>query len=150
MKISKYIIFLLIVAISCSKPEEDTPVNPPVSTKPLITLQQMTPEVINQFESVTFFIQYLDGDGNIGDEDADAHALQILDTRDSILHTFHVPPQSPIPGIAISSVLEVTLNNLILLDQDNESESVVFNIRLRDRAMNWSETIQSPALTVNK
>ena len=143
-------ITLAVVLYSCTKPEEDTEIQPPISAILEIKIERMFPKVINQFESVTFHISYTDGNADLGDEDADDHALEIIDQRDSILHTFHVPPQSPIPNIIISGVLEVDIENVILLDQNNSTESATFKIRLRDKAGHWSPSVVSPTLTINK
>ena len=105
---------------------------------------------IKQFESITFHIRYTDGDGDIGSKNADVKSLEILDTRDDILHSFHVPPQSPVEGIAITGVLVVELENVILIDQDNVSEDIVFEIRLKDNKQNWSKVIESSPVTVLK
>ena len=88
------IIFSLAVLSSCGDKTENT-VNPPISDVPSVTIEKIVPVDIQQFESIFFEISYIDGDGDIGTEDADDHSLEILDNRDNILHTFHVPPQSP-------------------------------------------------------
>ena len=148
----RYLIILLAIPMmysSCSDPE-DSPSLDPISSTPEIVIHAMTPESINQFERVKFMLGYTDGDGNLGDEDPNVHALEVLDTRDSILHTFHVPPQSPVPNITISGVLEFDIENIILLDQNSTSEEVVFTIRLKDASGKWSNTVESPTLTISK
>ena len=150
MKLKTVIVVLVLIVLSaCSKTEENEPYSP-VSSVPKISIESISPTTVMQFESVTFHIRYTDGDGDIGNQDADVHALEILDTRDDILHTFHVPPQSPVSGIAITGILVIELENLILLDQDNDSEDVIFEIRLQDRKQNWSKVVESPAISIEK
>ncbi|HAW51669.1 MAG TPA: hypothetical protein DCX54_04975 [Flavobacteriales bacterium] len=142
-------ISVLIVFFACSKKEENEPFSP-TSSIPKISLEKLTPTTVRQFESLTFHIKFTDGDGDIGNQDADVQALEILDTRDDILHSFHIPPQSPVKGIAITGVLVVELENLILLDQDNASEKAVFEIRLKDNKQNWSNTVESSPVSIVK
>ena len=150
MKVLSVILYSFLLLHLACKPAEESDPRPPVSMVPEIDIKSIDPIELQQFETVIFKIGYLDGDGNIGDEDADVHALEILDNRQNILHSFHVPPQSPIENIAIEGVLVVEVENVILLDQSNTSESLTFNIRLKDRAGNWSNTVTSQTLTVTK
>ena len=70
--------------------------------------------------------------------------------RDDIVHAFHVPPQSPVTGIAITGTLVVTLENVILLDQNNQQEEAIFSIRLKDANQNWSDAVVSQPVTISK
>ena len=140
---------MLILFFACSKKEENEAFSP-TSAIPKISLETLSPTTVKQFESLTFNIRFTDGDGDIGNQNADVQSLEILDTRDDILHSFHIPPQSPTTGIAITGVLVVELENLILLNQDNSSEQVVFEIRLQDNKQNWSNVIESSPVTVVK
>lgn len=144
------ITFLLCASLfaACSKTEDSQPMAP-ISDIPSIEIEKISPMAIDQFESLNFEISYIDGDGDIGSEDADDHALEITDNRAAIVHTFHIPPQSPSSGITISGVFVVELKNLILLDQAAESEKATFNIRLKDRAGNWSKTRTTEEITIS-
>lgn len=143
------LVSIVTTLFACSKVEENETFSP-VSSVPKISLEEISPLSIKQFESITFHIRYTDGDGDIGSKNADVKSLEILDTRDDILHSFHVPPQSPVEGIAITGVLVVELENVILIDQDNVSEDIVFEIRLKDNKQNWSKVIESSPVTVLK
>lgn len=142
-------LFIIAVLFSCNKKEENEAFAP-ISPNPKIELIKVEPTVIQQFDDLVFYIRYTDGDGDIGTYDADQHSLEIVDTRDDILHTYHIPPQYVVKGVAITGVLQVNLENVILLDQSNDSEEVIFNIRLRDNKFNWSETVSSPVITIQK
>ncbi len=148
LRLLAFVLVILVVS-SCGKKEENT-VNPPISDVPEVSIEKIEPMSIDQFESLHFEISYIDGDGDIGTEDADDHSLEIVDQRDNIIHTFHVPPQSPGSGISISGVFAIELENVILLDQSNSSEEILFSVRLKDRAENWSNTVTSDPVTVNK
>jgi len=75
--------------------------------------------------------------------------VYITDERFPLTEGFHLPPLAPDgAGVAITGVLTVVLPRTILQDPGAASEQVVFSIRLRDRAGNWSNTVQSESLTV--
>jgi hypothetical protein len=134
---------------SCVK-EDDPKTNPPISSIPKITLEKASPDNIKQFGSILFEIAYIDGDGDIGTKDADVKSLEISDNRAGILHSYHVQPQSPASGISISGVLVVELENVILLDQANSSETVTYDIRLKDALGNWSNVVTTQEITISK
>ena len=135
--------------IACDKTEENEPFAP-VSPTPEIELVNVSALKINQFDDLVFQIRYTDGDGDIGTQDADAHSLEIIDKRDDIVHSFHIPPQYVVKGLAITGILEVSIENVILLDQANDSEEAIFSIKLRDNKFNWSESVNSPVITIEK
>ena len=142
--------FCLAILLSCSKESDDGLGASPISKIPEIKIEKVSPNPVSQFENLVFEISYTDGDGDIGNEDADVHALEITDRRDDILHTFHIPPQAPDAGIVIRGVFVVELENLILLDQANNSEEAEFSVRLQDRSGNWSDVVISEVVTINK
>ena len=143
------ILAIAILLFSC-KTEEESTAQPPLSTKPNIEIVKVEPLTINQFESIIFEISFIDGNGDIGTEDADDHPLEITDNRKAVVNTFHIPPQSPGEGLSVKGVFVVELENVILLDQSNDTESTTFDIRLRDREGNWSAVKTSPTITINK
>lgn len=149
MRFGLSIVFIWLF-ISCGGKEEENSASSPISEVPSINIEKIEPTEINQFESITFQISYTDGDGDIGEQDPDIHSLVILDTRDSIAHTFHIPPQSPTTGIVIKGVFVVEIENIILLDQSNSSENIVFEVSLEDREGNKSNIASSDIITVSK
>ena len=135
--------------LACSKKTESDLIPAP-SVIPAIAFQNITPKSIKQFDDLMIYIYYQDGDGDIGDLDADELSLELVDERDSILHAFHVPPQSQIENIYIRGTLEIHLENIILLDQSNAQETITFKARLKDRAGNWSNKVTTPTITIVK
>ena len=133
----------------CDKKNEND-VIPAMSVIPVISIGKTEPNVIKQFDDVKIFIHYQDGDGDIGDADADEFSLEIIDQRDSILHLFHVPPQSQIEGIAIQGTLEINIENIILIDQSSQNEEINFEVRLKDRAGNWSNVVLSESVSISQ
>lgn len=127
---------------SCKKEDEVSEPNPPISDVPAIELVTVSPTTVSQFNDVTFTIKYTDGNGDIGNADADEPVVFVTDLRDNIITEFHVPPLAPEgESIAIEGNLQVVLSNVIILDQNNTSENASFQIYLRDRAGNNSNNI---------
>lgn len=144
-----HLAFALTLFLSCAK-EDDPKTNPPISSIPKITLEKASPDNLKQFGSILFEISYIDGDGNIGTEDADIKSLEISDNRAGIVHSYHIPPQAPASNIAISGALVVELENVILIDQSNSTEIVTYDIRLKDDLGNWSNVVTTQEITISK
>ena len=146
------LLFSLIVCTlisSCSKDGSTNP-NAPISPIPSIELKSVSPQSIHQLsDSLVFEIQYTDGDGDLGDYDADTLSLWITDNRFPLTEKFHIPPLAPQgSAIAITGTLNVTLDHIILKDQTASFESATFTVKLKDRAGNWSNEVTSDSITI--
>ena len=96
-----------------------------------------------------FTIKYTDGDGDLGFEEADSMTVFLTDNRFPIVNPFHVQPLSPLgTTISITGNLEIVLSNTILKDNASISESAVFEIKIRDRANNYSNVLITQAITI--
>lgn len=124
--------------------------SPPLPPEPVIELRSAGPPTLVALrDSVVFELAYTDGNGDIGFADADSAVVYVTDERFPLTEGFHIPPLAPEEAeIAITGVLTIVLPRTILEDPEALSEQVVFSLRLRDRAGNWSNTVQSPALLV--
>ena len=90
-----------------------------------------------------------DGDGDLGDYDADTLSLWITDTRFPLTEKFHIPPLAPQgSSISIEGDLHVTLEHIILESTTSMSEDATFTIKLKDRAGNWSNEVTSGTVTI--
>ena len=138
-----------VIISSCGKDESTDP-NPPISPIPAIELKSVSPNSIHQLsDSLVFEINYTDGDGDLGDYDADTLSLWITDNRFPLTEKFHIPPLAPQgTTIAITGTLNVTLDHIILKDQSASSESATFTVRVKDRTGNWSNEVISSAITI--
>ncbi len=144
------IVSLSAFIFGCKKKEDPQP-NEPISNIPEIELVSVSPGTINEFDDIVFTIKYTDGDGDIGTSDADEKVLDIVDNRFPVTHQFHVQPLAPSgSSITIQGNLDITLENVILKDQQNSSESATFTIKLKDQAGNWSNSITTSPVTINK
>lgn len=149
----KLIVYLLplIVLLSCKKEEGNDPL-PEISDIPNIELTNINSTNINQFDDIIFDVKYVDGDGDLGETDADVKTIFVTDNRDaSIVHEFHLQPLAPLDeSFAIQGTLKVNIENVILLNQANTSENASFSIYIKDRAGNKSNTISSSSIKIMK
>jgi len=142
--------FLIFILISSCKKDGSTTPNPQISPIPSIELKSVSPGTIHQLsDSLVFEINYTDGDGDLGDYDADTLSLWITDNRFPLTEKFHIPPLAPQGStISITGTLNVTLDHIILKDQSASSESATFTVKVKDRAGNWSNEVTSIAITI--
>ena len=149
---NKLIYTLLFISLFACKKEKGNEPLPAISSTPEITGVTINSTSINQFDDLLFSISYIDGNGDLGTDDADAKSIFITDKRDNtIIHEFHLQPLAPIgQSIAIQGVLKVTLENVILLSQLNSSESVQFEVKIKDRAGNFSNATTTSNITIIK
>jgi hypothetical protein len=140
--------FLLFIS-SCTKDDTPEP-NPPISIIPLIELQSVSPDTIHQLaDSLVFQVKYTDGDGDLGDYDADTLSFWITDNRFPLTEKFHIPPLAPAgTTVSITGTLNVVLDHIILKDQNASSETATFTVKIKDRAGNWSNEITSESVII--
>lgn len=152
MRLFFLIIVLFTIFSACKKSDlENEEPSGPISEVPYIELRDFYPKTISEFDSVVFTIFYRDGDGDLGQESADSLSLWITDERFPLTQGFHIPPLSPVDtAISIQGVFEVTLHNVIMQSSTANEEKVGFSLRMRDRAGNESNVIESDELTIQK
>ena len=153
--ITRCITYLIIIIgfFSCNKKETDgeTPKGP-ISNVPSITLIDVYPKTVQEYkDSIVFVIQYLDGDGDLGTEDADTKSIFLTDNRALLTESYHLPPLATIgTEIAIQGNLNVILNRTALLNSTGSSETTTYSIYLVDRAGNSSNIITSETITITQ
>lgn len=123
----------------------------PFSAVPEIKINAINSTSIKQFEdSLIISLAYQDGDGNIGFEESDSFALIIRDIRLATDDKFHISPLAPIgESIAIKGVIRVPIGKLFLFGTSN-TESTRFRLRLKDRAGNWSNEVETESILISK
>ena len=93
-------------------------------------------------------MKYKDGDGDLGDISADSFSIYVRDFRLSKPDYFHLIPLSPIGNkISIEGVLNLKIKNIFLLSSA-PTEITKFEIKLKDRSKNWSNTIFTPNIEI--
>lgn len=135
-------LFIVLLLNACSK-------DAAVSTAPVISLIDIKSTNIREFkDSIEIHIGYTDENGDIGENDPDKNDLYIKDRRLTEADFYFVKPLSPPnSSIKITGVIVVHIKNTFLLG-NGSSEKTVFDIKLRDRAGNWSNGISTPEITI--
>ena len=143
---------LIFLVFSCKTDEGDIL----LTEEPIIELIEVTPtsnQVQQYTDELIFKISYSDGDGDLGTNDPDIPSIELVDSRDPSVLTFnyHLSPRAPEgTNIKITGELNIVLDHTILIDENNDSEKTTFKIRLKDRAGNWSNEVETSEITITK
>ncbi len=147
-----FLLALVLLVVSCGKDDPDEL----LTVVPMIELIKVIPESnqVQQYtDELTFTISYSDGDGDLGTEDPDVPSIELVDTRnpDVLKFDYHLSPRAPSGSeLKITGELNVILNHTIIIDENNNSETTTFKIRIKDRAGNWSNEVETGVITVMK
>lgn len=136
------LILLFLSLTSCEKEEALDPV-------PSIEFKSISASEVENFNNqLVVKIAYQDEDGDLGEQDPDSYSLRIRDARLDDFDWYHVPPLTPQnEELNIEGEFEIELNALFLLG-NGDQESTTLSFQLRDRAGNWSNTVQSPLILI--
>lgn len=139
------IVVLSLLMLNACKKDSAT------GTAPVIKLISVSATDIKEFkDSLTIEIEYTDGDGDIGEDDPDKNSLQIKDRRLTEADFYFVKPLAPPDSdIKITGRIQVQIKNTFLLGTGN-AEITQFDIKLRDKAGHWSNSINTPNITISK
>lgn len=137
------ILFFGVIALASCKKEEE------INRIPEIEFQEISETMVLSFENaVVVTVRYMDENGDIGFVDPDEYALRIKDARLSDYDWYHIPPLTPeLQELDIEGSFSVTLDPLFILGS-SEQESTSFSIQIKDREGNWSNTIETPEVTI--
>jgi hypothetical protein len=149
MKKTRYHFFFFTLAVfffSCSKNNETV-----IDPVPKISFLSINQNSFKEFkDSVIITIQYEDGDGDLGYENADLVSAFVHDMRLPNKDGFYIPPLAPLNNtLAISGKLNIVLPPLFLLS-NSPTESTSFEIQLQDRKGNLSNIISTPEVTITR
>ena len=142
------IIFISVVClflVSCKKQE------PPFSATPEISFKQILPAVAKAFtDSITFEFTYKDGDGNLGENKADAENLFLTDNRINLVYKYRIKQLAPDgESIPIQGSLSVILQNTTITDSSQE-QTATFSLYVVDRDGNKSNVITSVPVLIQR
>jgi hypothetical protein len=146
MRVFVFLLLTALISSSCTR-EDEAPVFP---SAPSIRLIQVQPkQAVAYKDSISFQIEYEDGDGDLGENTAGSENLFLKDTRTGASYTFRirrlVPENSTVP---VKGTLSFVLPFSILTDESSASQQVVFEIKVKDRAGNESNSISTEAITI--
>ncbi len=134
--------FFLIVS-SCSKDEDEV-----VFSIGLINTYPI--EIIEFQENIYVRISYQHPEGFIGFYDPDYLSLEVKDSRLSQADYYHIIPVTPPDNsISVTGELLIEIDSPFLFG-NGLVELVNFTIRIQDQNLNWSNSVKTPTITVNK
>ncbi|MFO0359410.1 MAG: hypothetical protein ACK50N_02835 [Flavobacteriales bacterium] len=136
------LLIMVVLGLSCKKDEPD-----PIA--PILTYVSTSDTEVQSFNNqVRVVFSYEDFQGDLGNEDPDILSLKVKDARLEEADFYHIPPMTPnSEELRIKGNYEVVLNTMFLLG-NGASETTKFSIQLRDRAGNWSNTIETSVITI--
>lgn len=118
---------------------------------PVIRINQVAPTSIVAFTGrVEVELQYEDGDGDQGSLHPDSLMLEVRDDRLTAPDYYFVPPLSPEnSNVPIRGTIRFRLNGTFLFG-NGSTEATIYSIRLRDRSGQWSNTVNTPQILINR
>jgi len=141
------ILCLLILFFACKKKD-----NLPISEVPGIELISVNKTEVKEFsDSLVFTISYRDGDGDLGTASPDSTVIELVDNRDpqNLIFGYHLSPRTPNGSeLIVQGQLQLVLKNIILLNSANNNETTTFSIRIKDRAQNWSNMVETGSISI--
>ncbi|MBL7935249.1 MAG: hypothetical protein JNM51_05505 [Bacteroidia bacterium] len=145
--IYSFVLIVFIQTTSCKK--KKTTVNK--DGIPTIEFVSISPGTVTEFQDpITIRFSYIDYNGDIGENDPNKTNLMLRDNRNGVEYKMRIKQLAPSgSSIIIKGNLEVQLNNTLITNNSN-SESVSYTLKIQDRAGNWSNEINTTAITVTK
>jgi hypothetical protein len=139
------LLLISILGTGCKKEEE-------ISVIPAIEFESFSSNVVQAAEdSLVIQISYKDGDGDLGENNGEVKNCFVKDLRNEVVYQFRIPQLAPTgENIAIQGTFEVVLDRVPLIDPNQNTESVNFEVYVRDRSGNESNRITTPAVQVNR
>jgi hypothetical protein len=143
-KIAIYLIPVLVLIVGCTKDE-------PISPVPEISFVSASPQTVTAYStSLVVTISYLDGDGDLGQNNTDANNLFMADSRNGVVYGFRVRQLAPDDAnIAITGNLNVEVPSVPIVGS-GDSETFTYTIHVVDRAGNESNRVVTAPITVNR
>ena len=143
MKKLFFISSILLIFSSCSKEEDQVIFN-------INLLNTFPTEIIEFQENIYVRIFYQHPEGFICFSDPDYLSLEVKDSRLSQADYYHIIPVTPPENsLSITGELLVEIDSPFLFG-NGIMELVNFTIRIQDQNLNWSNSIITPNITVNK
>ena len=143
MKKIFFIFSILLIFSSCTKEEDHVIFN-------INLLSTFPTEIIEFQENIYVRIFYQHPEGFIGFSDPDYLSLEVKDSRLSQADYYHIIPVTPPENsLSITGELLVEIDSPFLFG-NGIMELVNFTIRIQDQNLNWSNSIITPNITVNR
>lgn len=149
MKYTLLISALILTSLLFNSCKKDDAI---LSNVPQLTFLSTDPESIQEFDGpITFTVSYQDGDGDLGENQADKYNLFLKDNRNNITYNYRLKQLAPNDAnIPIIGQFNIILNSTFITSSSASEQSVTYDIYVVDRAGNKSNTISSEPLRIYK
>jgi len=148
IKILSFALFSIVLLNGACKKKDQLP----ISETPSILFKSLNKTTVQELnDSLVFTISYRDGNGDLGTTSPDSTVIELVDNRDpaNLIFGYHLSPRSPNGAeLIVQGELQIVLKNIIILSPTAGSETANFSIRIKDRAQNWSNVVQTGDLTI--
>ena len=123
-----------------------------ISKSPGIEFISISPQqVVAYKEKVIIRIKYVDGDGDLGENNPDVKNLTVTDSRNQVRFQFRIPELAPQGSeIAITGQLPIEMDGIPLIEGETASEVVSFSVQVTDRLGNQSNIVETSQITVRR
>lgn len=140
-------LFCLVVGlctVSCKKQDS-------VVSVPEIQFVSINPQTPKEYsDDIHIKFSYKDGDGDLGENNANAQNLFITDNRLNLTYKYRIQQLAPSgQAISIQGMLDVVISNTGISDS-SLMQDVNFSLYVTDRAGNRSNTITTPYIQLVK
>jgi hypothetical protein len=141
-----FIAVLIICSNSACKKDDEL-----MSAVPEIEFVSVTPTSLKEYSApLSFTIKYRDGDGNLGENNADVKNLYLTDNRINVTYTYRIQQLAPDnTTIPIQGTLNIDLASVNIINSA-ASQTVTYSIYVVDRAGNKSNVVTSDVITLTK
>jgi len=118
---------------------------------PEIVFESISPPFpIEHKDSIIITIFYSDMDGDLGENVPDKNNLFVTDNRNDLIYKYRIPELSPSgSNIAIEGYFHIKINGPGITDESS-SQKVNYDIYVKDRAENKSNTITTSSITIQQ
>jgi hypothetical protein len=143
MRILTYILIVLLL-FSCKKDDV-------LNVAPTVTFQSISPLTAQEYiDDIIITISYADEDGDLGENSPDIDNLSIEDSRNGIVYHFRIPQLAPNNNeISIEGNFNIKINGSGITNSST-SQQVNYDIYVKDRAGNKSNTITTSSITIQQ
>ena len=142
----RVVIYILIVTLLFSCKKDDA-----LSVVPTLEFQSISPSTAQEYiDDINITISYADEDGDLGENSPDIDNLFVEDSRNGIVYHYRIPQLAPNENeISIEGNFNIKINGTGITDESS-SQQVNYNIYVKDRAGNKSNTITTSSITIQQ
>ena len=142
-KLSIYI-YLFFLLFSCKKDKKE------YEAAPVITFKSISPSPVTEYQPILITFEYTDGDGDLGENNANVKNLFVTDNRIGITYSYRIQQLSPANSIiAIQGTMEAKIENAVITNNAVE-QYVNYSLYVTDRAGHKSNIITTTDVLIKK